>query len=352
MNAIYNPAVESLEGRCLYSSTPVVLPPDGLTPAQVRAAYEFNNITFPGKRLPVAANGAGETIAIVGAYNAPYLAADLRIFDKEFGLPNSVHGASVLRIAKLQGHTSTDADWAQEMTLDVEWSHAIAPGAHILLVEAANSTPQDLANAVAYARRARGVAVVSMSFGYDTAPVNAAEFNSLFTTPPKHVAGLSSGDGVAFVQAAGDDGSSTSWPDATTPDLSVGGTVLTVDDSGNYGAESALTSDGPSATVGYAATTTTSGFDIYDRTPDQGQAGWQVVRGTSAGTPQWAGLIAIVDQGRMQLKKHSLDGISQLLPAIAGLSASDFNSIINGGTFTGRGSPIANRVIADLVILS
>jgi hypothetical protein len=93
------------------------------------------------------------------------------------------------------------------------------------------------------------------------------------------------------------------------------------------------------------------GFAMYDSTPFQGVQGWQVGNGTSAGAPQWSALIAVADQGRALQKKHSLDGQSQTLPALASLPAADFHTILNGGAAAGRGSPFADRVIRDLVLI-
>ena len=98
-----------------------------------------------------------------------------------------------------------------------------------------------------------------------------------------------------------------------------------------------------------------TGFAVYD---SFGGYGWVEVGGTSAGAPQWAGLIAIADQGRVVGGKTTLSS-TQALTALYSLSASDFHDITSGynGYFatqgydlvTGLGTPVANRVIADLV---
>jgi len=342
---------EPLESRCLFAAAPIMLPEAGLTPSIIRNVYGFPNVIFTNKKgHPIAANGAGQTIAIVNPYNAPTIANDLRKFDKAFGFPNTVAGgAFCLTIARPQGSPVTDASFAQEAAVDVEWAHAIAPGARIVLVEARSNSPQDLVKAIDSARRRRGVTVVSMSFGYDAPPPNAADFDAVFSTPPRHIGGLSRGDGVSFVMAGGDDGVLTAWPDITVPVVSVGGTLLSLDASGNYLGESIQTGDSQSALVGYASAGN-AGFDIYDSLAFQGNQGWQTVQGTSVSCPQWAALIAIADQGRALLGKHSLDQVTQTLPALSTLLPdSDFHVITNGGTATGRGSPFADRVIPDLV---
>ena len=90
-----------------------------------------------------------------------------------------------------------------------------------------------------------------------------------------------------------------------------------------------------------------------------GRSGWQTIGGTSGGAPQWAALIAITDQGRAYAGKPSLDGPTQTLPAIYRLPESDFHDISTGNNgylaspgynpVTGRGTPLANKVIPALV---
>ena len=109
--------------------------PIGLTPAQVKAAYGFSSVNFGS----VVGNGAGQTIAIVDAYNDPNITSDLAKFDQTFGLA----APASLKIVNQSGGTSlpqSDQGWAGEIALDVEWAHAIAPAANILLVEASSAT--------------------------------------------------------------------------------------------------------------------------------------------------------------------------------------------------------------------
>ncbi len=100
-----------------------------------------------------------------------------------------------------------------------------------------------------------------------------------------------------------------------------------------------------------------SPFAVYDTSS---YSGWVEVGGTSAGAPQWAGLIAIADQGRELAGEGTLDGGSQTLPMLYKLPQSDFHDITSGSNggysagpgydlVTGRGSPIANLVVAGLV---
>ena len=131
-------AVENLEHRNLLSTSTVVAStaivisplakastPVGYSPAQLRTAYGFTGLTFNGGK---AANGSGETIAIVDAYNDPNIAKDLAAFDTEYGLA-AANLAVVSQTGGSVASLSTDAGWALETSLDVEWAHAIAPGA-------------------------------------------------------------------------------------------------------------------------------------------------------------------------------------------------------------------------------
>lgn len=104
---------------------------------------------------------SGTTIAIVDAYDNPAIADDLAAFDRRFGLPDPVF----TKVNQTGGTTMPAADrgWAAEIALDVEWAHAIAPGASILLVEARSNALSDLMAAVNYARNQPGVVAISMS---------------------------------------------------------------------------------------------------------------------------------------------------------------------------------------------
>jgi subtilase family serine protease len=350
----------------------------GYTPAQIRHAYGFDQ---------VADDGAGQTIAIVNAFDDPNLESDLRVFDKQFGIA----APPSLRVVDQTGGDDLPAEdngWAGETSLDVEWAHAIAPGANILLVETDSDSIEDLMAGVQYVRHVPDVSVVSLSWGGSefvsvgqTEPESQLQFDADFTTPASH-------QGITFVATAGDSGPSAGiqWPASSRNVLSVGGTTLTLaDNAGDYGSE-----DGWSGTSGgYSAVETepifqegaettgsrsgpdvayngdpNTGFAVYDSIPDQGEVGWQVVGGTSAGTPQWAALIAIADQGRVASGGTTLDGVRQTLPALYSLYSppgttgystytAAFNDVTVGAApgydiVTGLGSPHAAQVIQTL----
>jgi len=171
------------------------------------------------------------------------------------------------------------------------------------------------------------------------------------------------------------------YPAVSPNVLGVGGTsIVTVDSTGTYGSETGWSGSGggissvesiPSYQIGVTPSSTkrTTPDVAYDADPNTGvyvyfQGGWYAFGGTSIGAPQWAGLVAIADQGRAAINQPSLDSSSQTLPAIYNLSSSDFNDITKGSTrfrgktlsagpgydlVTGRGSPKADMVISQLV---
>ncbi len=344
--------------------------PAGFSPAQIRQAYGFNQIAF--ENGAVVGNGSGQTIAIVDAYDDPYIASDLAIFDATYGLAAP---PSFAKVNESGGATmpAANTSWDMEISLDVEWAHAIAPGASILLVECNSDGGSDLLAGVNYARNVPGVSVVSMSWA---GPEFTGEsyYDSYFTTPAGH-------GGVTFVAASGDTGSqgAPDWPSVSPNVLAVGGTQLTLSASGVYGGETAWSgSSGGLSTgetqpayqkgvVGQSATqravpdvaydaSTASPYAVYDTA----SGGWMEVGGTSAGAPQWSALIAIPDQGRASVGLGSLDGGTQTLPLLYQLPAGDFHDVTSGsdGAYsagagydlvTGRGSPIANLVVSGLV---
>ena len=380
------PRIDHLESRSLLSTTPLALvahptfeigslaggsePPSGAyTPAQIQLAYGFNNITFGG----VAGNGSGETIAIVDANDDPNIQSDLNTFDSEFGLP----ATTVTRVNET-GETSYPASdptggWELEESLDVEWAHAMAPGASIMLVETSSDSNSDLLAGVQYA--AAHANVVSMSWGGSEFADETAYDTQYFDQA-----------GVTFVASSGDDGAPAEWPAVSPNVLSVGGTALTLGPGNVWSSEVGWSGSGggPSAyelqpsyqkgvvtqtssaratpDVAYDASPST-GFAVYDSVRYDHTSGWLLVGGTSAGAPQWSALLAIADQGRSQSGQPALDSSNpQEVMNILYENPADFHDITSGtstGTpnysagpgydyVTGLGSPIANLIVGSL----
>jgi subtilase family serine protease len=354
--------IEPLEARQLLS-----LPP-GMSPREIRHAYELDQLGFSNGKHAVHANGSGQTIAIVDAYDAPNIANDLRRFSKMYHLPTKdAAGKFVLTKATTNPRPAVDPGWALEISLDVEWAHAIAPRAHILLVEAQSPSNSALLHAIDYARRQKGVSAISLSWGGNESPFESY-YDQYLTTPGGHVGGAGLRGGVTFVSSSGDSGAPASWPAVSPNVIAVGGTTLRLDANKNYSSESAWAGSGGGFSQFEPVTTVApdvaydadpqSGFAVYDSTPGGDKKGWQVVGGTSAGAPQWAGLIALADQGRA-LKHVGSINTNQALTALYSLPAADFHDITTGSNgysarpgydlVTGRGTPVADRLISDLV---
>jgi subtilase family serine protease len=128
---------EQLESRALLSATGlanIMAFPTAVVyrPAQIASAYAVVNTA--GARTT--GNGSGQTIAIVDAYNDPNVGSDLATFDSTFGLAPPPGLVVANQLGGSQLPTAVNSGWAMETSLDVEWAHAMAPGANILLVEA------------------------------------------------------------------------------------------------------------------------------------------------------------------------------------------------------------------------
>ncbi len=341
------PVVDRLDERCLLSGL------SGLTPAEITSAYGLDAITFKTSTGTVKGDGTGQTIALIEMYHDPNLQSDLHTFDQAYNLPDP--SLNVIN----QAGDATDTGWGEEESLDVEWAHAIAPGASIVVVEAAPATTttaalQNLMTAVQTASQTPGVTVVSMSWGFNEFP-GETQYDANFTTP-----------GITYIAASGDT-PGAEYP-ASSPDvLSVGGTSLMLGGSGGYGSETGWADSGGGysqfeAEPAYQQSVQTSGQrstpDVaFDGDPNTGaqvyytpvagighwhsspQGAWQAVGGTSLGAPAWAGIIAIVDQGRALSGLTSLTGATQTLPSLYQLASAtqtsgDFHSVAASPTGT------------------
>jgi subtilase family serine protease len=282
------------------NATVTPLESSGYTPSQIKAAYN----------LP-SSGGAGTTIAIVDAYNDPTIASDLSTFSSYFSLP-----AATFVEHEMSSRISTSGSWAIEISLDVEWAHAIAPQATILLVEATSSSVAALMSAVSYATSSSTpgalkipkVVALSMSWG-------GSESSTQTTYDPTFSSALSSG--IVCFASSGDTGGAVIWPSSSPYVVSVGGTTLNLNSAGAVTSETGWSDSGggPSTvekepsyqvtygvkgTNGYRGTPDVSydanpstGVLVYDSTPYEGESGWWIVGGTSAGSPQWAAIQAL-----------------------------------------------------------
>ncbi len=374
----------------------------GLTPQQMSGAYGLNGLSFNG----VTGNGAGQTIAIVDAYDNPTIGSDLHAFDAHFGLAdppsftklNQTGGTSLPGTDPAGPYSSSGGgDWEQEELLDVEWAHAMAPGANIILYEASNAG-SGLYTAISTARSTSGVTVVSMSWGGSEFSGETTYDSTYFSTPSGHVGAGGVAGGVTFLASTGDSGAYSSgttkavqYPAISPNVVAVGGTTLNVSGNTYFGESgwgngtSSASSGGagggissyesqPAYQGGVVTQSTTrrttpdisidanpsSGVPIYDSYDFGATTPWVpgYEGGTSLACPMWAALIALTDQDRASAGLGSLDGATQTLPRLYHLPSSDFHDVTTGNNgyaagagydlVTGIGSPVGNTLVPDL----
>lgn len=379
-------------------------------PYQMRHAYGTDALIAAGF------DGKGKTIVIIDAFSDPYLIGDLNYFISFYGLaglnglgaPNNPSLGN-FSIVTPDGPPPANANWAGEITLDVEWSHAIAPGANIVLVEAKSNADADILSATKYAVDNNLGDVISQSFGENESCEDPALLTlehqifaeatakniTLFASAGDQGATQPTCDGTGFVKAA-------SVPAADPLVTAVGGTelhaasycltVLGCDPTSNplpgtYQGEIVWneTAIGGEATGG--------GFSVvYDEPPYQkstinggkqrGEAdvsynaavehgvltrflgSWYLFGGTSAGSPQWAAITAIADEQA----GHSLGYINTALYHLSNAKkdyAADFHDVTSGDNSfagvtgftaapgwdppTGLGSPVVNQITSALI---
>lgn len=339
----------------------------GYSVHQVRQAYGWNFSWNIGGNP----DGSGQTIAIIDGGYDPNIRSDLHQFDLAEGLPDPPSFKNYYQTINGQG-PSTDSSWAGEEAMDVEWAHAMAPGANIMVVNAfdkytdywgqTHQTLQYLEEEAQWAAGQPGVSVVSMSWGANSSFADVDYNDGYFTTPQGH-------SGVTFVASSGDN-SDFIYPASSPNVLAVGGTTLSLKDgSGNYGGETVWNKGEFSGSGGGGedpyypgkqgpdvAYNAGAGIQVYDSINNP-NTGWAQggIGGTSAGAPQWAALIAVADQARALKGMSILDG-AQTVNLIHNMAGSNFRTDIpgsngngaSGSEAVGRGSPIADRVVAAL----
>ncbi len=262
--------------------------PTGLSPSQIKAVYN----------LP--STGGNGTIAIIDHFDDPNVESDLGVFSSQFGLLPCTTANSCFEKHMMSSSVPADIDSADEISLDTQWAHAIAPKAKILLVEAKSDSGVDLLAAVDYARSRPDVVAISMSWGGEEFSEESS-LDSHFT----------SAYGAIFFASSGDDGAGVLWPAVSPNVIGVGGTTLTFNGS-LLTSETAWSGSGgglsvyepepsyqvsynvPGASgkravpdVSYNADYLNSPVWVYDTF---GNTGWLLIGGTSAGAPQWAAI--------------------------------------------------------------
>ncbi|HMF94937.1 MAG TPA: S53 family peptidase [Vicinamibacterales bacterium] len=308
-------------------------------PDAIRAAYGVQQLLSAGF------DGKGETIVLIEAFGSPTLEADLALFDSTFGLPAP---PSITQI-HMPGSTPFDFNddiqlgWAFETSLDVQWAHAIAPGAKIVVVAAKDSDDENILAAQNFAIDRRLGRVISESFGESELDVAR---DTLFRYELSYARARDRR--ISVLASAGDDGATNpdadgnekpfrnvSYPASSPQVTGVGGTHLLfgtaghADPNGTYQDEvvwneesigGGATGGGVSALfreplyqraalrgavraalggfrgvpdVGYNAAVNGG---VIVATSFLGAPSFFLVGGTSAGAPQWAGIIALANQ--------------------------------------------------------
>jgi len=345
--------------------------------------------------IPTGLDGTGETIVIVDAYGSPTVRQDLQVFDHTFGLPdpvlNIIYPGGKPVYNPRQSHS--ESSWAAETSLDVQWAHAIAPGATIDLVIAANNGGNVLNNAVAYAISHHLGSVMSLSWGAPEGAIRGRGNNTQVMQAHQNFQAAKAASITVFA-SSGDNGASNgySFANALYPAsdplvTAVGGTNLFMDDSGAYQSEDVWNDSDPSlcpfgctagifgatggspslifpgrstSDVGYNASVYT-GVLVYLGFLGGNNNGFYFFGGTSEGSPQWAAITTLADEAA----GHALGYLNPSLYAIGSGNAysTDFHDITVGqnaffgpgfsaGTGydypTGLGSPNVANLISTL----
>jgi kumamolisin len=271
--------------------------PAGETPASIASVYSLSNL-----------QGA-EVIVIVDAFDYPTALTDFNVFSRQFGLPEEPStdaldvNNQVFQVVYASGRQPRgNCGWAQEAALDIEWAHAMAPHAKIVLVEADSNRNSSLYEAVDVASAIPNAREVSMSWGGSEFS-SETSFDSHFTQP-----------GIVYFAASGDTGGATIYPGVSPNVVAAGGTRINRNAQGNFVSETGWSGSGggPSkyerrpgyqdiiqAMVGNARGVPDYSFDadpqtgvsVYDSTSCKGLSGWLVFGGTSVSSPSLAGIV-------------------------------------------------------------
>ena len=305
------------------------------TPASIACAYNLvpQASGCNPNSIRINPSGGSKAIAIVDAYDAPNIKADLKAFDERFNVPTA--NFSVVFASGFQ--PPTDEGWEMEISLDVEWAHAMAPNAEIILVEAASSSLEDLFLAVDKAAElvaAKGGGEISLSWGGAEFPAEAGYDARYFAK-----------SGIVYFAASGDD-PGMGYPACSPRVVAVGGTTIIRDRSGAFIGETPWSSAGagPCAFEGRpnfqsaisdivgsargivdlaAVANPRTGVWVYDSGNSNASTnkGWIVVGGTSAATP----IVAAITNLAGRFAPSTADELDSVYS-----NNKDFNEMLNG----------------------
>ena len=329
-------------------------------PSQMQAAYGVDSLISGNL------DGTGTTIAVVDAFGSPTIKRDLARFDTDFGLPAPPQFTILQPVGTVPPYHPTNDrfGWAFETTLDVEWAHAFAPGAKILLVETPATETEGLqgfpkiVQAENYVINHHLADVISQSFGASesTFPSHAAiqKLRSAYVN--------AQANDVTVLASSGDTGATgyalnsslithreAQWPASDPLVTAVGGTQLHLNAAGARKSVDTVWNDGfnhnvtgtsaPQAIAGgggissvflrpafqsgiHAFSANRRGYPdvslsaavnggvlVYGSFRGLPGAGYFIVGGTSEASPEFAGIVAIADQAA----GHDLGWLNPLL---------------------------------------
>jgi subtilase family serine protease len=379
------------------------------SPQNIETAYGVDHLLSRG------IDGKGETIVIIDSYGSPTITSDLASFDAGYGLPAPPSFKILSPLGTVPYDPSSNPDqvgWAAETTLDVEWSHAMAPDASIVLM----TSPVDETQGVQgmpqfnflenYALNHHLGQIISQSW--------ATTENTLFTPAGEQVISKfeatyarAAASGVTVFGSAGDSGTANpdvagnnypfptvNFPASSPLVTAVGGTSLYTDTSGDYQSETVWNSDGGGTGGGISQQFAEPFYQRFLPASDQSllnghrglpdiswnadpntpvvvylsffgpsEAGYFTIGGTSEGSPQWAGLTADLNQ----LIGHPIGFLNPYLYALgaAGVGFHDvtvgnnsvdgipgYNATPGWDAATGWGTPDIGPFFGDIAFLA
>ncbi len=360
------------------------------SPSQVVKGYGFDQVKVGG----IQQQGQGQTVVIIDAFDDPafvsatditssaFLASDLHQFDLEYNLPESNGFFTKMDQRGGTDYPTADSGWDGEISLDVEWVHALAPLAKIILMEGDSAGFSDLfSGAAAYAGQHDLGSVVTMSFG-------SGEFNG-----ETSFQNLFNASGVSFLESTGDNGSTGSggvdrnsgFAGFLPNVVAVGGTSLSLNSNGTYNSESGWSGGGgglssfisqPSYQSGitiHSGTSTVNpkgkraepdvsmiadpntGVSVYDSVNGGTSDPWFQVGGTSLASPSFAAVMAIANEIRADYNLAPLTGATDTLPDLYSLMGNsttysdDFHDVTTGSNAQGFGNRYSAGTGYDLV---
>jgi kumamolisin len=290
----------------IYAPTGSVIPlaqPAGETPASLGCVYDV--VANPISGCPIdgtteVPTGGSGVIVIVDAYDYSSAAADLSTFSSTFGLPAA--NFTVEYASGRKPANGCSSGWNGEESLDIEWAHAMAPSAQIVLMEASSDSNSALYQAVtaanSYIVAHGGKGEVSMSWGGSESSGETSD-DHYFTQ-----------SGVVYFASAGDS-PGVIYPSASVDVVSAGGTQVNRNSSGDYTNQTAWSDGGGGASkyesrpsfqnaiesiVGSKRGTPDLSFDSSGGSPvavynSSCYGGWLEVYGTSVASPSLAGIV-------------------------------------------------------------